>query len=297
MRLMILGAGGQLGRALHSQAGNHCQICFFFTRSELDITDSRMLEEKISEISPDVIVNAAACTDVEKAESDPEEAFAVNTVAVGNLAAICSRADVPLIHISTDYVFDGTWSSAYTEDDLPNPVNEYGKSKHLGELYLARSLKKFIIIRTSWLFYPGGRNFVETMIRLFQTRNFIDVVDDQIGGPTYAGDLASAIWKICLQISDTGFDSWGIYHFAGEPCVSRFEFAEEIYDCSRMVGIAPDGVSIRAVSSCDYITRAERPLNSCMDLSKIRRVFGVEPSDWRKEIYSGISCYLLKLSG
>ena len=196
----------------------------------------------------------------------------VNGDSLGNLAKVCSEKDIPLIHISTDYVFDGTKEGFYQETDAVNPINVYGRSKLAGEIAVSENTKKYIIMRTSWVFGRHGKNFVKTMINLFKSRTELTVVNDQIGGPTFAGDI-------------------GIYNFSGKPDVSWFDFANCIYNSCKKNGIQINDVTINPIAAENFKTKAVRPQNSKLDLSKISEVFGIEPCDWKKEIENNINYY------
>lgn len=292
MRLLILGSNGQVGHCLVEKASNK-GFDFCSTNScQLDITDYSKVAETFNSVSPTIVVNATAYTNVEKAEEEQDKAFKVNSLAVGNLAKLCAERDVPFIHISTDYVFDGTKDGYYREDDAVNPINVYGKSKLSGELAIANNSSKFIILRTSWVFGRHGKNFVKTMINLFKSKSVLTVVNDQVGGPTYAGDIASSILAIAENLAGTpDFSEWGVYNYSGKDDVSWYDFAKSIYLACKNDNMEVNDLDIRAVSASDFKTKAIRPQNSKLCLDKIKSVFGIKESDWRREINDNIRYY------
>ena len=254
MKILLTGADGQLGRCIQDRAGEHQLIPL--NRQALDITEEQAVLACIQQHRPDVLVNSAAYTNVDKAELEPELAFAVNRDGPANIAKACAQFDISLIHISTDYVFDGTKGSPYTPEDKPNPINVYGKSKLAGEEAIRRTWDKHLIIRTSWLFSEYGNNFVKTMLRLAKERDEIRVVDDQVGCPTYAGDLA----EVVLALLDER--CWGTCHVVGTPAVSWYSFANTIMktlSAQKPPLLLPQFVPI---STDEYPTAALRPLYS-----------------------------------
>ncbi len=272
MKILVTGKNGQVGSALLSAAPHNITV-IALDRAALDITDRNSIDTTFAEITPDIVINAAAYTAVDKAEEDQEAAYAANKGAPGILAEACSAMDIPLIHISTDFVFDGDKRDPYSESDECNPLSVYGKSKWGGEQEVASKCGKHIILRTSWVF-GGEQNFVNTMRRLAQTRDEISVVDDQRGGPTAAADIAKCLIKIASDVVVSGFNNWGIYHFCGEPSVSWYEFACEILKNNPQVTVKP-------IPTTSYPTPAKRPTNSVLDCQKIQAVFGISQPDWR----------------
>lgn len=233
----------------------------------------------------DVVINGAAYTQVDKAEAEPARAEAVNAQSVGELAEICARRNLPLIHLSTDYVFDGTKDAPYTEEDATNPLNVYGRTKLLGEKLLRERQPKHIILRTSWVYSAHGTNFVKTMLRLGVERDEIRIVDDQWGAPTAAGDIADRCLDICERISAERSQSqmqWGTYHYAASGETTWRRFAEAIFEESRNWS----GVRARIVpiATSEYPTAARRPLNSRFDCAKIERAFGIKARSWREQL-------------
>jgi dTDP-4-dehydrorhamnose reductase len=278
MRVLVLGAGGQVGSELrlHSWPANTKLIAF--DRSGLDITRRDAVSAAIAGQHPDIVVNTAAYTAVDRAESEPAAAWAVNCIGAGNIATACREAGVPLIHVSTDYVFDGTQTSPYQETDPVNPLGVYGASKEAGERAIRETLREYIILRTAWVYSSHGHNFVKTMLRLAAEQPILRVVADQTGSPTSAADLAGAIARIAQHIA-RGDGVWGTYHFAGAGAVTWHGFAEAIFDlAARWRGPPP---RVEAITTADYPTPARRPANSVLDCSRIAATFAIKPRPWR----------------
>ncbi|GGW38909.1 dTDP-4-dehydrorhamnose reductase [Arenibacter certesii] len=270
-KILITGANGQLGRSLQNVAKRYPEYDFHFkTSKELDITSKENINKLFAHEKFDYCINCAAYTAVDKAETDQENAFLVNAEAVKYLSEACKAQNAVLIHISTDFVFDGSKTTPYTEEDTPNPINVYGASKLKGEQYVQDILKNYFIIRTSWVYSEYGNNFVKTMLRLGTERDELNVVNDQIGSPTYAGDLAEAIMKI-INLEATNY---GIYHYSSEGAISWYDFAKEIFETKGMT------IKVNPIPSEAYPTPAKRPAFSVMDLSKFNR-FIVIPG-WKK---------------
>jgi dTDP-4-dehydrorhamnose reductase len=225
----------------------------------------------------DWVINCAAYTDVERAEKEPERAFAINERGVCILAAIAQQKGASLLHLSTDYVFDGTKEGPYTETDEPNPISIYGKSKLAGERILEDSSVRFVIMRSAWLFGTQGKNFVATMLRLFQERDRVNVVNDQWGNPTYAPDLASAILEVLVSKEPLG----GIFHFANNGRTTWYEFAREIYRQACAQGRARPGIEVVPISSSEYPSAVRRPVNSTLSKEKIKATLGIAIREWQ----------------
>lgn len=277
-KILVTGANGQVGWELMRRAEKFGVIAVGTERAELDITDVSAVDAVITPGAFDVVVNAAAYTAVDKAESEPDKAYAVNRDGAAHLAAACARANIPLIHISTDYVFDGTKQGAYVEDDPINPINVYGASKAAGEQAVRELLDRHIILRTSWVYGVHGHNFVKTILRLAKERDELRVVADQWGCPTAAGDIAGVILRLVQRISGDKGAAWGTYHFCGEGRTTWYEFAKAI------VAVAAEQVGRKApvqpITTEDYLTPARRPASSVMDCTKIRNAFGIGPRPW-----------------
>lgn len=269
--ILVTGAGGQLGRELlRARWADHAQVCGY-TSAELDIRNPDAVGSIVDTIRPNVIVNAAAYTAVDRAEDEPDEAEAVNVTAVKSLANAANHVDALLIHISTDYVFDGAKSGWYTETDPISPIGVYGRSKADGER-AAQAAHKLITLRTSWVYGALGSNFVTTMLRLGAERDELGVVDDQVGCPTAAGDLARAITGVAAA-TEYGIQpsSKRLYHLAGPDAMSWFEFARAVFAASTRC----HDIAVRPLTTDEYPTRAVRPANSRLDSSAILFDLGV----------------------
>ena len=279
MKLLVAGSKGQLGIELMRHGAAKHQI-LGMTHDMLDITDSAEVMATIMAEKPDVVINAAAYTAVDKAEAESEACFAVNRDGPENLARACSVVGIPLIHISTDYVFDGGKSGAYVESDPVSPLGVYGKSKAEGEEKVRNACAEHIILRISWLFSAHGNNFVKTMLRLGSEREELAVVSDQHGCPTAAVDVAMTILKIC----EHHHIQWGTYHFCQPEPTTWHGFAEAIFAEARQQGLQLKIRSIKAIGTEDYPTPAKRPVNSRLDCSKIEQIFGVAIHPWRESL-------------
>lgn len=277
LNVLVTGASGQLGsemRRLGSAASND----YLFTdAAELDITDAGAIRRTMAERRIDVVVNCAAYTDVERAEREEAAADRLNREAAGVLAAAVREADATLIHISTDYVFDGTSPEPYTEESPAAPQSVYGRTKLAGEEAIRASGCKHLILRTSWLYSEYGHNFLKTMLRLTAERERLNVVFDQTGTPTYAGDLALAIFSIVEKGLYAGNE--GTYHFSDEGACSWYDFAVEI-----AAAVGHDKCRIEPCRTADYPTAARRPAYSVLDKSKLKRTFGIEIPHWRESM-------------
>jgi dTDP-4-dehydrorhamnose reductase len=283
MRVLVTGAAGQVGHELMRQAPAGFDVSGFDS-SQLDITSIEQVHQTVDRVKPDLIINAAAYTAVDKAETDQEHAWAVNHTGVANLAAAAVALDIPVLHISTDYVFDGDASTPYLETDPPGPTGVYGDSKLAGEQSLARLCNKYIVLRTSWVFAAHGNNFVKTMLRLAAQRDSLSIVADQRGGPTSAASIAAALWQLAEQYRDKGELPWGVYHYSGTPACSWFEFAEEIFAQACTLGLLEKAPAISPITTAEYPTPARRPAWSVMDCSKLERCCGIHPAPWKDEL-------------
>ncbi|MEL6690522.1 MAG: dTDP-4-dehydrorhamnose reductase [Pseudomonadota bacterium] len=269
MTLLVFGKNGQVAQELAKRAPD----AEFLDRSEADLADPASCAAAITSRKPSAVINAAAYTAVDQAESEEGLATRVNGEAPSAMAAACAALDVPLVHISTDYVFDGAGTAPWNTGDDTGPLGAYGRSKLAGEQGITKAGGRFVILRTSWVFSAHGGNFVKTMLRLGAERDALNIVDDQIGGPTSAADVAEACLTIAKDLED-GSKS-GIYHFAGAPDVSWSDFAREIF--------AQAGLScaVNDIPSSDYPTPAPRPKNSRLDCSATEADFGIRRPDWR----------------
>lgn len=279
MKLLVIGAGGQVGTELVKRAKNVGFDVIPAKKVDLDITQLKETEAKIVEWSPDIIINSAAYTAVDRAEEEEIHSIAVNAKGPRNLAKICGKYDIPLFHLSTDYVFDGHKNSPYIEADEASPLSIYGITKLQGDEAVLE-LEKSIVLRVSWVFGETGSNFVKTMLQLSTKRETLRVVNDQFGAPTWAGDISATLIELCLVYESTGSLNWGVYHFSGSPSVSWFEFAKEIFEQAlniRAISSAPD---IQPIPSSKFPTKAARPKNSMLDCSKIQSVFRISQPNW-----------------
>ena len=250
MKILVIGAEGQLGKCLQEKLKRNQHDLIFCSKNELDITDTKSTEAKIKSLKPEIIINSAAYTFVDKAEKEKQKNNLINNISVGFIANLTKKINATLIHISTDYVFDGEKPSPYNEKDEPNPISEYGKAKLKGEDSIRKSGCNYFIIRTEWVFSEFGNNFLKTMIKLGEDRNELNVVNDQIGCPTYAQDLAKAINNMINHEKFLEIDS-GIYHYSGDRSCSWFEFSKEIFKEAGNMGLkTPE--SITPISSSDY---------------------------------------------
>lgn len=272
--ILVTGAGGQLGCELQRLGAVSPNNYLFTDRAELDVTDADAVKRAVEATRAKVIVNCAAYTAVDRAEEEPDAAEQLNATAAGHLAEAAREAGATLIHVSTDYVFDGRTHRPYTEEELPAPLNVYGRTKRAGEEAIARSGCKAIVIRTAWLYSEFGRNFLKTMLSITARQPRVNVVFDQVGTPTYAGDLALAIFSIVE--SGRYASNEGIYHFSDEGVCSWYDFAVEI-----AAEAGHDACRIVPCRTADYPARALRPAYSVLDKTKIKRTFDLEIPHWR----------------
>jgi dTDP-4-dehydrorhamnose reductase len=278
--VLVVGRNGQVGSELVRRAGAFGLASEGLGSGDFDITSLRSIQGKVAELKPSLIINAAAYTAVDKAESEPGAAYSLNALAPGLLAQAANKAGIPLLHISTDYVYDGNKAGAYIEGDPINPLGVYGRTKAEGDAAVAEQAERHIILRTSWVFGPHGNNFVKTMARLGAERLELRVVDDQRGRPTAAGDIAVALLTIAakyLERADEGFP-WGVYHFANSPTTNWFGFATTIME--ELAARGRKSAKVLPIPSRDYPTAAQRPMNSELDCAKIEQVFGIAPGPW-----------------
>lgn len=284
MKVLITGKNGQVGTCLVSQLQSISSVSFLaLNRDELDITNAEQVDKIVNEYKPSIIINAAAYTAVDKAESEPRLANTINCLGPKNLAKAAKQINAAIIHISTDYVFAGDKLGLYSEVDQVDPQGVYGQTKLAGEHAVMQECSAHIILRTAWVFSEFGNNFVKTMLRLAQTRDTLGVVDDQFGGPTYAGDIASAILKIAQYI-EQGSTKFGIYNYSGYPHVSWQEFAKQIFESALTHNILAAPITVNAITTTDYPTPAKRPANSKLDCEKIATDFNIAPSDWQSAL-------------
>lgn len=284
MTLLVTGAGGLLGREIVATAAETGRRVAARDHDALDITDAAAVERTVAAVSDlELVVNAAGYTRVDEAETHRQAAFAVNEAGAAHLAAAAAKASVPIVHISTDYVFDGRQTRPYREDDEPAPRSAYGASKLAGEREVARLHPRHIVLRTSWLFGIHGPSFVRTMLRQGRGGAEVRVVDDQTGRPTGAAGLARAIVQVAGRVIGPGFDAWGTYHLAGSPETTWYGFARAIFEEAAGRGL-PTPPNLTAVTSASLDLAAPRPRYSVLDCTRIGRVFGIGPPPWRPEL-------------
>ncbi|AIA70393.1 dTDP-4-dehydrorhamnose reductase [Pectobacterium atrosepticum] len=273
MKILLTGANGQLGRCFQDRLPTHWQI-WSTDANELDITDLTQIEAAIARYQPDAIVNAAAYTAVDKAESESVLAEKINVTGPHNLATVAHEKGIRLVHVSTDYVFDGNATTPYLESSTTNPLSVYGKTKLAGEQAVTKAAPDAIIVRTAWVFSEYGNNFVKTMLRLAKERDALSIVADQKGCPTYAGDLAQAIISLIEKNAECG-----IYHYCGDKEVSWYEFAKTIFEMAKQQDIIDKQPQLTAITTEQYPTPAHRPQYSSLSCEKIARLT-IKPSDW-----------------
>ena len=275
-KILVLGSNGQLGNCFKKLSSDFdSNFEFNFASSEdLDITDRNAVDNFFDDFKPDFCINAAAYTAVDLAEKESEKAFAVNAEAVGNIAEACKNMKATLIHISTDYVFDGESNISYSEDNFTNPQGVYGASKLKGEELALENNPKTIVIRTSWLYSEFNKNFVKTMLNLFSIKEELGIVADQFGQPTNANDLAEAVMKII----ESDPKSFGVFHFSNYPETNWFDFASKIAEFS------DSKIKLKAITTEEFPTPAKRPKRSTMALDKIEEVYKVEPIHWEHSL-------------
>jgi len=291
MKILVLGSKGQLGQCLNDQLAITAHDVVYTSRGQIDIAEFEVTKAQMLEISPDIVINATAYTAVDKAEEERQAADRINHLAVANISNICNQLDCWLIHVSTDYVFDGNSEVPYKEDNPTNPQGVYGDSKLKGEVAIEASGCKYLIIRTAWVYSEYGNNFLKTMLRLGADRDELSIVGDQIGCPTYAQDIAKSIVSI-LSCLDLKGSSSGIYHYCGdEPC-SWYDFARAIFLEAEVQGLKTPSY-VKSITTADYPTPAIRPAYSVLDCTKIESVFDVTRSNWR----DGIKIVIDRLQG
>lgn len=288
MRIAIVGSKGQVGWELTRRAPMFGHEVLAWDQDELDITDATAVDQTLTASGAAVVINAAAYTAVDRAEQEPELAFAVNRDGPAHLAAACARLNIPLLHISTDYVFDGRKTGPYVEDDPALPLGVYGLSKWEGDEAVRRLLPRHVILRVSWVFGIQGHNFVKTILRLAREREELRVVADQFGCPTYAGDIADTLLALAGRgaemdakaVWDTGA-GWGTYHYCGEPATMWHGFASAIIEKARTYESLPVQ-TVTAIATADYPTPAARPANSVLSCARLTAAFGIQPCSWQE---------------
>tara|TARA_Y100000385_G_scaffold118453_1_gene123297 strand:+ start:394 stop:1272 length:879 start_codon:yes stop_codon:yes gene_type:complete len=286
MNVLVTGSNGQLASSIKNFEKQYKNLNFIYTDyQELDICDLKQVNTFFkSDQKIDYCINCAAYTAVDKAESEADKAFEINATGVKNLAIACQKFDVVLIHISTDFVFDGQKKEPYIETDVANPVSVYGASKLQGEVEIKQILEKYFILRTSWLYSEHGNNFMKTMFRLAETRNEISVVSDQIGTPTYGGDLA----KVILTTINSKSTNFGLYHYSNEGETSWYDFAKAIFEASNLK------IKTNPIKTAVYPTAAKRPAYSVLDNTKIKKTLGIQAPFWSESLQKAIKVNVLR---
>lgn len=275
MHIIVTGANGQVGKELRDLSGNVHNVNFtFLSKDDMPIENFELVRTLFSIRRPDVVINCAAYTAVDQAEQARDLAFLINGEAVGILAAVCNEMQCRFIHISSDYVFDGNATTPYRESDFTSPVNAYGASKLDGEEQAFRLNPDAIVVRTSWVYSSYGKNFVRTMVRLMNDKKEISVVDDQVGSPTYAADLAEALFAIAVSKAAPG----GIYHYTNKGIISWYQFALAI------AGLIKTDCIVHPIPSSAFPTPAKRPAYSVMDTSRLTETFGIQTKPWQKSL-------------
>ncbi len=281
MVVLVTGANGQLGQAIQSISGNYPEIDFVFCdSSSLDITNFDTINQVFEKVKPNYCINAAAYTAVDKAESEQQKAISINVTGAKNLAETCKENNTILLHVSTDFVFDGNKSIPYSEEDIPNPTGVYGRTKLDGEKAIQETFDKYYIIRTSWVYSQFANNFMKTMLRLGSERDSLSVVNDQIGTPTNAVDLAEVLVKICLasNLQPPTSNLYGIYNFSNEGQCSWYDFAKKIFEVNKIK------IDLIPIPTSSYPTPAKRPAYSVLDKSKIKNTFEINILDWESSL-------------
>jgi dTDP-4-dehydrorhamnose reductase len=276
--ILITGAGGQVSHELATADSPHRLVAL--TRQQFEITAPVQIAEVFASYQPDILINAAAYTQVDLAENEAELAFAINCDGVANLAQACKQVDIPMLHISTDYVFDGSKQGAYKESDPISAPGVYGESKAAGDAVLQTTLEQHIVLRTSWVFSATGNNFVKTMLRLGKEREELGIVNDQHGCPTSARSIAEVLLNIADRYLQGKVVEWGTYHYCNQPETTWFSFATEIFE--QAGGF--ESLKLNAITTNDYPTPAKRPQNSVLDCAKIEAQFGIEQVSWVDEL-------------
>lgn len=278
--ILLTGANGQLGWEVARRAATAGLSCHAFDRAALDITDASAVRRTITDLRPGVVINAAAYTAVDRAESEESTAFAVNRDGPAYLAEACAASGSALVHVSTDYVFDGAKQSPYTEEDQVAPLGVYGASKLAGEEAVRRRCPRHIILRTAWVYGIHGHNFVQTMLRIGRERDTIRVVNDQHGSPTFAGDMAEVILRLAARLRDDGMPDQGLgtFHCVNQGTTTWYGFASKIFEMAEPA--LRRKPAVQAITTAEYPTPARRPANSVLDCSRLSRVQAITLRPW-----------------
>lgn len=272
-KVIVLGGGGQLAQCIQNVQSRDLDITYLNSQ-QANVLEERHLHEVFERYHPEIVINCAAYTAVDMAEDEPLKAAAINSQAPKLIAQLCVEYDAILIHISTDFVFDGTKATPLTENDFPNPINTYGKTKLLGEEAIIATLNEHVIIRTSWLYSEFGNNFLKTMMRLGLEKSEMGIVFDQVGTPTYAMDLANVI----IEVAQLDKPAYGIYHYSNEGVASWYDFAHSIFKYANI------NIQLKPLRTFQYPTKATRPAYSVMDKTKIKETFDIIIPHWRDSL-------------
>ena len=284
MKILIAGAQGQVGKELVTIAKACGHEVIAASRGDLDVTKEAGVIAFIIEHQPDIVINAAAYTAVDKAEKEQDIAYEINSNGAKNLAIACSKQKIPLLHISTDYVFDGSKAEPYSESDKVSPLGVYGDSKWQGEQAVRQQLVEHIILRVAWVFGAQGNNFVKTMLRLGKERDELNVVADQFGGPSSAKNIAETLMTLAERYQKDKNLQWGTYHYCGMPKTNWYDFAKEIFKQAKEKGLISKTIQVNAITTAEYPTPAKRPSNSMLDCEKIKNTFAIEMPNWKEAL-------------
>ncbi|AMP91783.1 TPA: dTDP-4-dehydrorhamnose reductase [Legionella pneumophila] len=284
MKILVTGAKGQVGTEIVKYFSSSEHEVYACTRDILDCCKLDQVHDVLLEIEPDLIINAAAYTAVDMAEDESDLAHIVNAEFVSRLVNYCSLKNIPLLHLSTDYVFDGEKNGSYHETDNPNPLSAYGRTKWEGEQAILSQLKQYIILRVSWVFGKQGKNFVKTILSLASSRKELNIVADQWGRPTSARDIARVLFEIVQKISHSSFEYWGIYHYAGQGVTNWYEFANAFLKIAKEKRLLLTLNNLNPIKTEEYPTKAIRPKNSVLDTTKIETILGIKSCSWKNDL-------------
>lgn len=287
MRVLVTGCYGQVGSCLTNKLDNDGRITVLaLDREHLDITSQDAVNAVVFDFTPNIIINAAAHTAVDKAEEEVDLSYAINCDGPKYLAQAAQSVGAAILHISTDYVFEGNKVGDYVEIDMTNPQGVYGESKLAGEIAVAEACEKHVILRTAWVFGEHGNNFVKTMLRLGEKRDTLSIVGDQFGGPTYAGDIANTLIQMARRIDQGDVIEYGVYHYSGLPHVSWFDFANAIFDIAVEQKVLARKPKLTSITTDQYPTPAKRPSNSRLSNEKIIAGFSIGASNWKAALHN-----------
>lgn len=281
MSILIIGANGQVGRHCVQQAKQRQLPYYSCTRNSLDLSDSKAISLYIEQLKPSAVVNCAAYTAVDKAEVEVELATAINYLAPEAMAISCQRLGIPLIHLSTDYVFSGDKIGSYSEEDTTSPINHYGKTKLQGEQAVLNNCNKAFVLRTSWVFSEYGNNFVKTMLKVSKTHDNLNIISDQWGCPTYAGTIAEVIFDLINKTQKQEIEQYGVYHLCNSGRTNWYQFAEAIFTQAQAAGKIPKRPTLAPIPSSDYPTPAKRPKNSELCCLKLEQFINMKLPHWK----------------